>query len=145
MMAAKKKTARRAARASKRNTGERLARSWRDARQALGEAEAKLEKQVRSLMKRSGVDMRQATLTLIAWRNRLERERRRAVSQVEDRLSLLQTRARKERRLLVRAVDDAVRGTLAALNIPSRREVQELTRRVEELSRKIDGFRRRPR
>jgi len=39
-------------------------------------------------------------------------------------------------------VDDAVRRTLAALNIPSRNEVQELTRRVEELSRKIDRFRR---
>jgi len=38
-----------------------------------------------------------------------------------------------------------VQGALAALNIPSRREVHELTRRVEELSRKIDGFRRAPR
>ena len=144
-MPAKKKTARRAAGPKTANTRARLARGWRDARQALGVAEAKLEKQVRSLMKRSGVDMRQATLTLIAWRNRLERERRKAMRQVEDRLSLLQTRARKERRLISRAVDDAVRGTLAALNIPSRREVHELTRRVEELSRKIDGFRRRTR
>ncbi len=41
-----------------------------------------------------------------------------------------------------RYADEAVQGALAALNIPSRREVHELTRRVEELSRKIDGFRR---
>jgi polyhydroxyalkanoate synthesis regulator phasin len=39
-------------------------------------------------------------------------------------------------------VDGAVRRTLAALNIPSRHEVHELTRRVEELSRRIDRFRR---
>ena len=54
----------------------------------------------------------------------------------------LQTRARKERRALARMVDDAVQRTLAALNIPSRQEVHQLTRRVEELSRKVDRFRR---
>jgi hypothetical protein len=36
-----------------------------------------------------------------------------------------------------------VKRTLAALNIPSRREIQDLTHRVEELSRRIDRFRRR--
>jgi hypothetical protein len=33
-----------------------------------------------------------------------------------------------------------VRGALAALNIPSRHEINELTRKVDELSRKIDGM-----
>ncbi len=93
-------------------------------------------------MKRSGVDTRQAAATLNAWRTRLERERRKALKQVEGRLAGLQTRAKKERRAVVRTVDEAVRRTLAALNIPSRHEVQELTRRVEELSRKIERFRR---
>jgi polyhydroxyalkanoate synthesis regulator phasin len=39
-------------------------------------------------------------------------------------------------------VDEAVQRTLAALNIPSRQEVHELTRRVEDLSRRVGGFRR---
>jgi polyhydroxyalkanoate synthesis regulator phasin len=64
------------------------------------------------------------------------------VKQFEARLALLQARARKERRAFTRAVEDAVQRTLAALNIPSRREVHELTRRIEELSRRIDRFRR---
>jgi hypothetical protein len=42
-----------------------------------------------------------------------------------------------------RAVDDAVKRTLAALNMPSRQEIQDLTHRVEELSHKIDRVRRR--
>ena len=79
---------------------------------------------------------------LKTWSRRLGRERRKALKQVEGRLTVLQTRAKKERRALTRTADDAVRRTLAALNIPSRREVQELTRRVEELSRRIDRFRR---
>ena len=75
------------------------------------------------------------------WSHRLERERQKAMKQVEGRLAVLQTRAKKERRAVSRMVDEAVQRALAALNIPSRQEVQELTRRVEELSRKIDGFR----
>ena len=64
------------------------------------------------------------------------------MKQVEGRLSTLQVRARKERRALARTVDEAVQRTLAALNIPSRQEVHQLTLRVEELSRKVGGFRR---
>ena len=77
------------------------------------------------------------------WSRRLEKERSKALKQLEAHLAMLQTRAKKERKALTRMADDAVQNTLAALNIPSRQEVQELTRRVEELSRKIDGFRRR--
>ncbi len=65
------------------------------------------------------------------------------MKQVEGRLAVLQTRARKEGRVVGRAVDDAVKRTLAALNLPSRQEIHDLTRRVEELSQKIDRFRRR--
>jgi polyhydroxyalkanoate synthesis regulator phasin len=64
------------------------------------------------------------------------------MKQVEGRLAGLQSRARKERRVLTRAVEDAVQRALAALNIPTRHEVHALTRRVTELSRKIDRFRR---
>ena len=42
-------------------------------------------------------------------------------------------------------VASAESGTLARLNIPSRREITELTRKVEELSRQIDAFRDRSR
>jgi hypothetical protein len=65
------------------------------------------------------------------------------MKQFEGRLTVLQTRARKERRMVGRAVDGAVNRTLAALNIPSRQEIHDLTHRVEELSQKIDRFRRR--
>jgi poly(hydroxyalkanoate) granule-associated protein len=97
---------------------------------------------VKALVRRSGVDTRQARETLAAWRHRLDRERRKAQRQVEGRLAGLQTRARRERRALVHAVDDAVQRALAALNIPTRHEVRALTRRVAELSRKVDRFRR---
>jgi|SRR5882724_5258354 len=40
-------------------------------------------------------------------------------------------------------IDDAVLAALATFNIPSRHEVQELTRKVNELSRKIDSSKRR--
>jgi len=140
-MPAKKKTARRVV-PQGRKAKSRLEKTWKETRAALSSAEGTVEKRVKALVKRSGVDTRQATQTLKVWRGRLDRERRRALKQVEGRLSVLQTRARKERRALARMVDEAVQRTLAALNIPSRQEVHELTRRVEELSRKVGGFRR---
>jgi polyhydroxyalkanoate synthesis regulator phasin len=138
-MPARKKTVLRAATPRRRS---RLQQTWKETQAALTSAEGKVEKRVRELVKRSGVDTRQATKTLKAWRGRLDRETKKAVKEVEGRLSTLQVRARKERRALARMVDDTVQRTLAALNIPSRQEVHELTRRVEELSRKVGGFRR---
>ena len=126
-----------------RRTRSGLEQTWKETRAALSSAEAKVEKRVQDLVKRSGVDARQARETLAAWRHKIDRQGRKAVKQVEGRLAVLQTRARKERRVVGRAVDDAVKRTLAALNIPSRQEVHDLTRRVEELSQKIDRFRRR--
>jgi hypothetical protein len=142
-MPAKKKAAPRhrpAARA--RRAKGRLERTWKDTQAALSSAEATVEKRVKALVKRSGVDTRQARETLAAWRHRLDRERKKALKQVEGRLAVLQTRAKKERRAITRMVDDAVQRTLAALNIPSRQEIHELTRRVEDLSHKVDRFRR---
>ena len=142
-MPAKKKGARRARAASPaRQARTRIQRTWKDTRAALGSAEATVEKKVKALVERSGIDTRQAADALKTWSHRIDRERKKALKQVEGRLSVLQTRARKERRALTRTVDEAVQRTLAALNIPSRQEVQELTRRVEQLSRRIDGFRR---
>ena len=140
-MPAKKKAARRAVTPA-RKAKSRLEKTWEETQAALSSAEGKVEKRVKELVKRSGVDTRQATKTLKAWGGRLDRERKKALKQVEGGLSSLQVRARKERSALARTVDEAVRRTLAALNIPSRQEVHELTRRVEELSRKVGGFRR---
>jgi hypothetical protein len=136
---ARRRTARRAPRA-RRTT--RLGRTWKDTRAALSTAEASVQKQVSALVKRSGVDTRQLARMLKQWTTRLDRERRSTLRQLEGRLAEFQTRARKERRALARSADGAVKRTLAALNIPSRSEVHELTKRVEELSRKIDRFRR---
>jgi len=140
-MPSKKKAARRVATPA-RKAKSQLRKTWKETRAALSSAEGKVEKRVRELVARSGVDTRQATKTLKAWRGRLDRERKKAVRQVEGGLSTLQVRARQERRALARMVDEAVQSTLAALNIPSRQEVHELTRRVEELSHKVGGFRR---
>lgn len=142
-MPAKKKATRRSRPAARTRTAKsRLEKTWKDTQAALSSAEATVEKRVKALVKRGGVDARQARETLTTWGQRLERERKKALKQVEGRLAVLQTRAKKERRALSRMVDDAVQRTLAALNIPSRDEIHELTRRVEELSRKIDRFRR---
>jgi len=78
-------------------------------------------------------------------RSRLDREGRKAYRQMEARMKELQQRLGRDKASLGRRVDEAVRGTLARLNIPNRREIAELTRKVDELSRKIDAFRARSR
>jgi hypothetical protein len=144
-MPAKKKTVRRVrARSEVQRAASRLTRTWDDTREAIGTAEAKVERKVKALVKKSGVDTRRASEMVTAWRDRMEKERRKAMKRVEAEFATLQVRAKKERRAMGRMVDEAVQGALAALNIPSRHEVHELTRRVEDLSRKIDGFRRAP-
>jgi poly(hydroxyalkanoate) granule-associated protein len=78
-------------------------------------------------------------------RSKLDTEGRKAYRQLEVRLADLQQRLGRDKASLGRRVDETVRGTLARLNIPSRREITELTRKVEELSRKIDAFQARSR
>ena len=143
-MPVKKKTARgkRAGQTPVNKAAKALAKTWEGTREALGNAEVAVQRRVRALVKQGGARTEQAGETLAAWRTRLERERRKAMKQLEQRLATLQTRARRERKALARMVEDRVQRTLAALNIPSRQEVHDLTRRVEELSRKIDGSRR---
>jgi len=116
--------------------------TWKQALRTLEGAEKQAEKEIRSFIKRSKLDTRQASALWKRWNARLDRESRKAARHLEVGLADLQTRARRESRAFGRMVDDAVQGTLAALNIPSREEVQQLTRKVNQLSRKIDGFRR---
>jgi len=87
----------------------------------------------------------QGSLILGQVRTRLDKEGRNAYRQLETRVGQLQARLGRDTATLGRRVDDAVRGTLARLNIPSRREIAELTRKVDELSQKIDAFRTRSR
>jgi polyhydroxyalkanoate synthesis regulator phasin len=75
-------------------------------------------------------------------RSRLQIERKKRMKQFDAGMKQFQSRFKKERKVVGRRLDDAMLATLAALNIPSRREVSELTGKVETLSRKIDSFRR---
>lgn len=74
---------------------------------------------------------------------RVERESKKAMKDLSARAKTFQTRMEAERKGLKRAVDETVKGTLAAFNIPSRAEIADLTRKVADLSRKIDSLKRR--
>ena len=90
--------------------------------------------------------LRQQGVALVGQiRSRLDREGRKAYRQMEARMAELQQRLGRDKASLGRRVDEAVRGTLARLNIPNRREIAELTGKVDELSRKIDAFQTRSR
>jgi poly(hydroxyalkanoate) granule-associated protein len=60
-----------------------------------------------------------------------------------SRASTIGTRVDKERKNLGKRVDGAVKATLASLNIPTRSEINLLTKRVEELSKKIDRLKKK--
>ena len=74
-MPAKKKATRRPV-APERKAKSRLEKTWKETQAALSSAEGKVEKRVKELVKRSGVDTRQATRTIKAWGGRLDRERK---------------------------------------------------------------------
>ena len=118
-MAIKKKTVRRTAAPRKRVAAKRatnkIQQTWNDTVAALRSGEV---------------------------RRVLDREGRKGLRQLEARFADLQSRARQERKQLSKRVDAAVQGALASFNIPSRREVQELGRKVSDLSRKVDALKR---
>ena len=137
------RTARAAAGAAAGSAGEVLRDTWHSTLVALTTAEHEVAKQVRQLLKRNRIQSRDAAGVLRELGSRAESERRKAMKELEGRLSTLQSRMRKERKVVGRAVGDAVTGALARLNIPSREEVTELTRKVDQLGAKIDDFRKR--
>jgi poly(hydroxyalkanoate) granule-associated protein len=102
-----------------------------------------VEKQIQGLLKRNRIQARDAAGVLRELGSRADVERRKARKELEARLSTLQSRMKKERKVVGRAVGEAVTGALARLNIPSRREVTELTKKVDQLGAKIDAFRTR--
>jgi hypothetical protein len=140
MTTSKKTAPRRAkkARAAGTRTRTVLRQRWTEAWKGLSAAQIQLEKRVKKLLKDKGFNATEIGNAVTEIGNRLEKERKKAAKQIGGRLDVLQKRAIKEGKALGRAVDDAVRGTLATLNIPSRQEVVELTRKVDELSRKLD-------
>jgi hypothetical protein len=128
-----------ARKAGARSAADVLRETWEATVRSLSAAEAELQKQVRALMKGKGLGA-EAAESLRNLGQRLDKERRKVARQIESGVSSLQARVRKERKSAARVVDDTVKGALAALNIPSRHEINELTRKVDELSRKIDGM-----
>ena len=139
-MAARKKAVRN--KPARRQPPTRLERTWNDTRRALRTAEATVGKRVAALVERSGLEPREVMRQAEVWRAQLDREGRKAKKRFEARLGALKQRAKRDRRTLVRSADEAVARALAALNIPTRHEVQLLSRRVEQLSSRVDAFRR---
>ena len=137
-MPTKKKTSRR--KSAPESTADVLRARWQAALKAVTTAEAELEKQWKTLVKKSGLSGKDAKSALNELRVRLEKERQRALKGLEAGVAGLQARVREEGALLSRKADEAMKGALVAFNIPSRQEVGELTRKVNELSRKIDAF-----
>ena len=127
-----------------RAAGDRIRETWDATVEALTSAEAEAERQLRRILARNKIKPADARTALLAFRARVEKQRHKAGRELETKLAAVQQRLRRDGKSLGRAVGEAVRGTLVALNIPSRREVSELTSKVDELSRKIDGYRRAP-
>ena len=120
----------------------RIRSRWNDAQRALRSAEGALGRRVAELARRGGIDTSRLASRVDALRSRLDRDGRKARKRVEARLQQLQKRALQERRTLSRAADGAVARALAALNIPTHRELRELSRRVEQLSNRVAALRR---
>jgi len=124
-------------------TGRVIKEKWDTTVKSIASAQSQMEKQIQKLVRKNKLGS-DAAKALKDFRARAEKEGRKAVKNVESRLSTLQARVDRERRNLGRLIDDGVHATLVALNIPSRQEVAELTRKVNELSRKIDNFKGEP-
>ena len=141
-MPTKKKTTR--SKGAAESTADTLRERWQAALKAVATAEAELEKQWKTLVKKSGLSGKDAKGALQELRVRLEKERQRALKGIEAGVAGLQARVKEERDVLSRKADEVMKSALVAFNIPSRQEVGELTRKVNELSRKIDTFKATP-
>jgi polyhydroxyalkanoate synthesis regulator phasin len=98
-----------------RTTGEMMRETWGAAVGAFTAAEEEMARQLRDLLRRNRISAADASAALSAAGARLDRERRN----------------------LGRSLDSALHGALASLDIPSRREVNQLTRKVDELTRQL--------
>jgi len=119
-----------------------LREGWKGALDALGRAEAEVESRVKQLLRNNRINVEDAAELLREFRKGVEKERGRGMRELEERLGELRQRLGREGRNVAKAVDEAVQSGMAALNIPSRREVALLTKKVDELSRRIASLRR---
>jgi polyhydroxyalkanoate synthesis regulator phasin len=126
-----------------RTAEQRIKKTWNDTVQALSTAEARVEKEIRGLLKRNQISTRSAASAIRDVRALIGRERKKGMKQLEARFASLSARVRKESKSASKRVDDAVLTALATFNIPSRKEVHELTRKVNDLSKRIDSLKRR--
>jgi len=145
---AKKKDTRRTQGAGPKSTSSSTAQQvlregWKSALEALSEAEGRVETQIRALLRNNKINVDDAAELLREFRAGVERERKRGMKELETRLAGLQQRVKKQGRHVAKLADDAVQSGLAALNIPSRREVALLTRKLDELSKRIGTMRAR--
>ncbi|HVQ31558.1 MAG TPA: phasin family protein [Vicinamibacteria bacterium] len=138
----RKRTAKKTSTPSASTTGARIRVAWADAVKALGSAQANLEGELKKVLERNRIGTKDAATLLKDVRALAERQRKRAARELKARAAQIQTRVKKEGKVASRAVDEAVRSALAALNIPSRAEVANLTRKVEELTKKVAARRR---
>ncbi len=99
---------------------------WDAGVDAYNTAEAEARRQINLLVKSKRLRESDAVKALANIRTRFDQERKKAAKTVKT----LEARVKKERKAIGTMVDDAVKGTLATLNIPSRQEVAELTRRA---------------
>jgi polyhydroxyalkanoate synthesis regulator phasin len=127
---------------ARKGAAERLRQTWTSTVEAITAAESDLEKQIKALLHRNKISTKDASAMFKDLSALVSRERKKALRDLEKRMSAIQARAVKQRKVVGAAVDDAVQGTLARFNLPTRHEVRELTRKVDELSRKIDRFKR---
>lgn len=112
-------------------------------RVALKAAPATAQARVKALIASGKPALKRAQAFVSETGHNLSRQTRSIRKDFAHRVSDIGSRVEKERKSLARKVEGAVKTTLASLNIPTRSEINLLTRRVEELSRKIETLKRR--
>lgn len=137
-----KKTTRRRAQRPK-TAQDAIRATWAQAARTLTSAETEVQRQVKALLKRRRIASADAAKVLKGLRVRLDRERKVALEQIEAYVASFRSAVKKERKVVGKSLDRAAHRALAALDIPSRREVADLTHKIDVLSKKIDAFRRR--
>lgn len=109
----------------------------------LRSVDATVGKRIRRLAGERRAAAKEAVNAVAGLRKTIENERRAALKRIDSALKAVQDRVRREGKNASRLAEDAVRRALSALNIPSRREIIDLTRKVDELSRRIASQKRR--
>lgn len=110
---------------------------------ALGRSAGSAERRVRDFIESGRSDLKRARGFVSQTGRDLSKQTEAFRSDLAHRVSELGKRVEQERKTLGKKVDGTVKTTLASLNIPTRSEINLLARRVEQLSRKIDGLKKR--